>query len=89
MTSNFVRRVFKKRTFFCHHALLLYLSNRVLNNFQIFFSDIIVPGGGGGDSYMKQTGMLVVSLRGVNFGFWSRLGCPGQSADILSRQGLA
>ena len=43
---------------------------------------------GGGDSYMKQTGMLVVSLRGVNFGFWSRLGCSGQSANILSRQGL-
>ena len=42
----------------------------------------------GGDSYMKQTGMLVVSLRGVNFGFWSRLGCSGQSANILSRQGL-
>ena len=37
---------------------------------------------------MKQTGMLVVSLRGVNFGFWSRLGCSGQSANILSRQGL-
>ena len=33
---------------------------------------------------MKQTGMLVVSLRGVNFGFWSRLGCSGQSANILS-----
>ena len=31
-------------------------------------------GGGGGDSHMKQT---------VNFGFWS-----GQSANILSRQGL-
>ena len=29
---------------------------------------------------MKQTGMLVVSLRGVNFGFWSRLGCSGQNA---------
>ena len=43
---------------------------------------------GGGDSYMKQTGMLVVSLRGVNFGLWSRLGCSGQSANILSRQGL-
>ena len=42
----------------------------------------------GGDSYMKQTGLLVVSLRGVNFGFWSRLGCSGQSANILSRQGL-
>ena len=43
----------------------------------------------GGDAYMKQTGMLVVSLRGVNFGFWYRLGCPGQSADILSSQGFA
>ena len=43
---------------------------------------------GGGDSHMKQTGMLVVSLRGVNFGFWSRLGCSGQSANILSLQGL-
>ena len=41
-----------------------------------------------GDSHMKQTGMLVVSLRGVNFGFWSRLGCSGQSANILSRRGL-
>ena len=47
---------------------------------------IITPGGG--DSHKKQTGMLVVSLRGVNFGFWSRLGCSGQSANILSRQGL-
>ena len=37
---------------------------------------------------MKQTGMLVVSLREVNFGFWSRLGCSGQSANVLSRQGL-
>ena len=41
--------------------------------------------GGRGDSHMKQTGMLVVSLRGVNFGFWSRLGCPAQSANILRR----
>ena len=46
------------------------------------------PRGGGGDSHMKQTGMLVVSLRDVNFGFWSRLGCSGQSANILCRQGL-
>ena len=34
---------------------------------------------------MKQTGMLVVSLRGVNFGFWSRLGYSGQSANIFSQ----
>ena len=37
---------------------------------------------------MKETRMLVVSLRGVNFGFCSRLGCSRQSANILSRQGL-
>ena len=49
----------------------------------------VTPGGGGGHSHMKQTGMLVVSLRGVNFGFWSCLGCSGQSANILCRQGLA
>ena len=38
--------------------------------------------GGTGDSHMKQMGMFVVSLRGVNFGFWSHLGCSGQSANI-------
>ena len=28
--------------------------------------------GVGGGSHMKRAGMLVVSLRGVNFGFWSQ-----------------
>ena len=37
---------------------------------------------------MKGTGMLLVSLRGVNFGFWSQLGCSGQNVIISSRQGL-
>ena len=41
------------------------------------------PGGG---SHMKQTGILVVSLRGVNFRFWSRLGCSGHDINILTRQ---
>ena len=36
---------------------------------------------------MKVAGMLVVSLRGVNFGLWSHLGCSGQNAIILSRNG--
>ena len=48
-------------------------------------------GGGGGreDSHMmKGTVMLVVSLRGENFGFWSRLRCSGQNVIIFSRQGL-
>ena len=30
------------------------------------------PSPGGGAPYLKGVGMLVVSLRGVNFGFWSQ-----------------
>ena len=37
---------------------------------------------------MKVVGMLVDSLKGVNFGFWSHLGCSGLNAIIFSRQGL-
>ena len=37
---------------------------------------------------MKGAGMLIVSLRGVNFGFWSHLGCDGQNDIIFSREGL-
>ena len=37
---------------------------------------------------MKGVGMLVVSLRGVNLGFWSHLACSGQNAIIFSREGL-
>ena len=32
------------------------------------------PGEGGGHSHMKVAGMLVVSLSGINFRFWTRLG---------------
>ena len=42
----------------------------------------------GGDSAYERGGMLVVSLRGVNFGFWFHLGCSGQNAIIFSREGL-
>ena len=45
-------------------------------------------GGGGGTRHMKVVGMLVVSLRGVNFGFWSHLACSEQNAIIFSREGL-
>ena len=34
------------------------------------------------------TGMLVASLRGVNLGFSSRLGCSGQNVIIFNREGL-
>ena len=67
------------------------MEGNLCSNFQCANCNVRVfttRGGGGGDSHMKQTGMLVVSLRGVNFGFWSRLGCSGQSANIFSRQGL-
>ena len=43
---------------------------------------------GGGTPSMKGVGMLVVSLRGVTFGFWFHLGCSGQNAIIFSREGL-
>ena len=47
------------------------------------------PGGGGrGPPHKKGVGMLVVLLRGVNFGFWSHVGCSGQNAIIFSREGL-
>ena len=47
------------------------------------------PGRGrGGTPHMKVVGMLVVSLRVVNFGFWSHLGCSGQNAIIFRREGL-
>ena len=45
-------------------------------------------GGGGGTRHMKGVGMLVLSLRNVNFGFWSHLGCSGQNAIIFIREGL-
>ena len=45
------------------------------------------PGGGGwGTTHMKGVGMLLVSLRTVNFEFWSHLGCSGQNAIIFSRE---
>ena len=47
---------------------------------------LLLPGGW--TPHMKGVGMLVVSLRGVNFGFWSRLGCFRQNATIFSREGL-
>ena len=33
---------------------------------------------------MKGVGMFVVSLQGVNFGFWSHLGCSWQNAIIFN-----
>ena len=45
---------------------------------------LISTRGGGGAPHMEWTGMLVVPLRVINFGFWSRLGCSGQNVIILA-----
>ena len=37
-----------------------------------------------GDLHMKGIGMLVLSLRGIYFGFWCPLGCSGENAIICS-----
>ena len=42
----------------------------------------------GGAPHIKGLGMLVVLLRGVNFGFWSHLRCSGQNAIIFSCEDL-
>ena len=52
------------------------------------FSWVVCFFPGGGTPHMKGVGMLVVSLRGVNLGFWSHLGCSGQNAIIFSRESL-
>ena len=38
----------------------------------------------GGNSAYERGGMLVVSLRGVNFGFWSHLGCLSKTPSHLA-----
>ena len=64
-------------------------SNRLVNvTMRAALFCIDLSPGGGGDSRIKRGRMLVVSLRGVNFGFWSHLGCSGQNAIICSREGL-
>ena len=45
----------------------------------------VTPREGGGDSYMKGAGLLVVSFRGVNFGFWLILGPRSYSLEIIPR----
>ena len=44
------------------------------------------PRVGGGESHMKGAGMLVVSFRGANLGFWTHLGCSVQNVMIIFRR---
>ena len=52
------------------------------------------PGGGGEEEGLlnksdKVRGMLVLSLRGLNCRFWSRLGCLGRKITIFAHSGIA
>ena len=54
-----------------------------------YFKRVVKARRGWGGSNIKKVGVLVVSLRGVNFRFWSRLGCCEEITNIFSLQGLA
>ena len=56
------------------YVRLLVAKGATSQDFESFNRDLETRGGGG-DSNIKKVGVLVVSLRGVNFRFWSRLGC--------------
>ena len=45
--------------------------------------------GGGGNSHVKETGMLVVSLKGVNCRLWSHVGCLEWKVTIFDHSGIA
>ena len=47
------------------------------------------PGGGGGNSHIKVTGMLVISLKGVNCRFRFHLGCLGRKVTIFAHSGIS
>ena len=42
-----------------------------LKSRKLFYRRLYAGVGGGGDTHMNGAGMVVVSLRGVNFRFWS------------------
>ena len=84
----------RSREFFSTRHFMTRLTSRNKSRFVLVKRDaaayvfISYPGGwrGGGDTpHMKGVGILVVSLRGVNFGFWSHLRCSRQNATIFSR----
>ena len=55
--------------FFFLHFLIVY-----------FYNSNLIPGG---TPHTKGVGMLIISLRGVNFGIWSHLGCSGKKGHHI------
>ena len=48
----------------------------------------LIRGGYRRDLRLKRSGMSLVSLRGVNHGVWSHLGCSGHYGAIFCRQSI-
>ena len=74
------------------NKIFLALQASLWSDEPIWFVEIVRKAGGWGFgvgfSHMKGAGMLIISLRGVNFRFWSPLGCSGQNTIIFSHKGL-
>ena len=51
-------------------------------------TNVAILRGGGGASAYEGGGDARRLLRGVNFRFWSQLGCSGQNGIIFSHEGL-
>ena len=45
-----------------------------------FYNSNLIPGG---TPHTKGVGMLIISLRGVNFRIWSHLGCSGRKGHHI------
>ena len=86
MHGSFLFIVVTAYLLFCLATFPLQIAMIVMGKFIHF--QLRVKNTGGGTPCMKVVGTLVVSLRGINFGFWSHLGCSGQNAIIFSCEGL-
>ena len=87
MHGSFLFIVVTAYLIFCLATFPLQIAMIVMGKF-IHFQLRVKNTRGGGTPRMKVVEMLVISLRGINFGFWSHLGCSGQNAIIFSREGL-
>ena len=71
-----------------YYCILLHGNLKNFNLAWVLITILLPFGKPPGGSHMKGAGMLVISLRGVNFGFWSQLGSFEQNATKFSHQGL-
>ena len=63
--------------------------NEWLDSRDSFIHHYSFSGGGGGDTHIKVTGMLVISLKGVNCRFRFHLGCLGRKVTIFAHSGIS